>query len=134
VNHLSHSADTVIVIIVDDDDNKNNNNSGLLDGTAAKNKNIVHQFMGCVKTKKQKAPNKSRDMTPLTIFMLYFASARDNNKHYKDEHNEPLSSFPAITNYNFFSFNTQMSMIYQTNFRTTGKGRNYCSHASSTIQ
>jgi len=27
-----------------------------------------------------------------------------------------------------------MGMIYQTNFRTTGKGWNYCSHASSAIQ
>jgi len=84
VNHLSYSADTVIIVIVDnnDNDNKNNNNNGLLDGAAVKNKKIVHQFMGSVKTKKQKASNISRDMTPLTVLMLYFASARDNNKHY----------------------------------------------------
>jgi len=48
---------------------------------AVKNKKIVHQYMGSVKTTKQKASYISRDMTPLTIFMLYFASVRDNNKH-----------------------------------------------------
>jgi len=47
----------------------------------------------------------------------------------KDEHN-----FLPLLITIFFSFNSYVGMIYQTNFGTTGKEQNYCSHAFSIIQ
>jgi hypothetical protein len=95
--------------------------------------------------KQNKAPHTNKDSSPLSIFMLYFASVIDllvteTNRYFHqhlDRQDETSTPIPDITNCKMFLFLAiiiQWVTTYATDSGTTGQGQNNSSQLSTPVR